>query len=766
MVFAAVEAADAALESKNFDDLFKNVDPSSIAMVVNYVISAAEYYIPSETVEILRRVFEVQLEHLPPSDALITALHINALDLAQRAIEKAVSSSDPAHLLQVSWILQRSGHYSLIPPSSSFSPHQIHEYFMEAVNRLELLDPKEPDSIYKSRLSESMYTTSTRATDRTGRRVDSAVINLANTYTNAFVHAGYGKDAIYKDTRDYLQWVSRHKTRGVTSAAAGLGLVNLWNPEEGMNLLDAVLGSTDPLAVAGGYLGIGVVNAGSPPTEDLPLHLLMDGLTGEKGPESQIMATLGVGIAYVNSNRHDIGELITTNMITGNVELSCISALSIGMIFVGSGDDSVAQLIMSTFLERLERDTDSIYDSTLSLMILGLALVYYNKEEAASEVLVMLESNMGNGEAQNDDKTAQSINENRKKLLQSAHILVSSLSQANSGNVVSIQQLLANISTAAAEEAVKEKEKEEKGEEKEAEKPPQPFRSDPNSLLQSLMSGGRGPQARPSGPTQKPSKPTLLFSPVAASVLGIALITGSEAIGHELGLRLFSTINQYAVLEAKRAVPAALAFMYWSQPKIQVVDALIRLSHDSDVNVACAGIISLGIVGQGTNSTRVAQNLRRLSEHYEKDSTRVLACRIAQGLLHTGKGLLDACPFTMESKVLSPRYIASCLPLLIGLMDSEGLFLHRMHVLLYCLAPALKSRAMVTVDREGKSVSMSARVGKAIDVTGLPGRPLKVTGFQTHDTPVVVPRGERADFGDESKKVYCEVLEGVVVVSE
>ena len=43
-----------------------------------------------------------------------------------------------------------------------------------------------------------------------------------------------------------------------------------------------------------------------------------------------------------------------------------------------------------------------------------------------------------------------------------------------------------------------------------------------------------------------------------------------------------------------------------SNPKIQVVDLLSKLAYDTDMEIALRAIICLGLVGAGTNNSRLA----------------------------------------------------------------------------------------------------------------------------------------------------------------
>ena len=83
-------------------------------------------------------------------------------------------------------------------------------------------------------------------------QVDSARANLASTFVNAFVNAGYGQDALI--TPEGNAWLYKNKDHGMMSAAASLGLVLLWNVEEGLTQIDKFLYSNEDHIRAGAAL--------------------------------------------------------------------------------------------------------------------------------------------------------------------------------------------------------------------------------------------------------------------------------------------------------------------------------------------------------------------------------------------------------------------------------------------------------------------------------------------------------------------------------
>lgn len=126
------------------------------------------------------------------------------------------------------------------------------------------------------------------------------------------------------------------------------------------------------------------------------------------------------------------------------------------------------------------------------------------------------------------------------------------------------------------------------------------------------------------------------------AVIGLGLVASSEEIGNEMALRSLNHILQYGDIGVKRAVPLSLAILNISNPKITVMDLLTKLSHDQDDELAFRSIIALGLIGAGTNNSRLAGILRQLASYYGGDNSlanHLYLVRIAQGLLHMGKGI-------------------------------------------------------------------------------------------------------------------------------
>lgn len=72
---------------------------------------------------------------------------------------------------------------------------------------MDVLEPKHPDQIFKAHLEE-------RKTNITAH-IDSAKVNLATTYVNAFVNAAYGKDLLMTQGDQKENWIYKNKEGGM-----------------------------------------------------------------------------------------------------------------------------------------------------------------------------------------------------------------------------------------------------------------------------------------------------------------------------------------------------------------------------------------------------------------------------------------------------------------------------------------------------------------------------------------------------------------------
>jgi 26S proteasome regulatory subunit N1 len=558
------------------------------------------------------------------------------------------------------------------------SGESLSKHFINLAKELDVLEPKLPEQIYKSHLEEK----------RSTAVLDSAKQNLASSFVNAFVNAGFCKDELM--TVNDSKWVYKNKDMGMMSTVGSLGALLLWGIDEGLTQIDKYQWSSDPHLKAGALLAFGLVTSGVKNECDPAWALLGEQLEAED-PLLRLSAVVGLGYAYAGSCREDLMENLTPTIVDTacTIECSAMAAVSLGLIFVSSCNDEVAQAILQTLIER-QAVEGALSGAWPHFFALGLGLLYLGQQDAVEATLAAL------------DAISHPVGKYAK-------LTVEGLAFANSGDVLHVQKML-HTCTEHLEES--------------------------ESFHQ------------------------------AAAVLGISLIAIGEEIGSEMAIRSLDHILQYGELPLRRAVPVALALLHLSNPKVTVIDTLSKLSHDADQDVALGAIISMGLIGAGTNNARLAGLLRQLAAYYAKDSSALFMVRIAQGLLYMGKGLLTINPLFSDRFLLDPIALGSLAVLAHSILNLKNTILGKSHYLLFNIVPAMRPRWLITVDEELKEIKVPVRVGAAVDTTGQAGRPKQITGFQTRTTPVLLNYMDRAEIATEEYLPATPILEDFVILKK
>ncbi len=596
---------------------------------------------------------------------------------------------------------------------------KLSEEFLKVAQDLDVMDPKTPEDIYKSHLAETGGFSRRRDAGNAG--VDSARANLASTYVNAFVNAGFGQDKVsrvcdvgetslqfffisthHNADRHFCinllpqlmtpdnEWLYKNKDHGMMAAAASLGLIQLWNVEEGLAQIDKFLYSSEEYVKAGAALAVGILSSGVRNDADPTVALLDEHINGD----SHIMkcaACTGLGIAYAGSAREDVMELllpIVEQESAGPATMLEVSlaGLALGMIFVGKCDDAAGGAIVQRLMEASDEELDH---SHAKFLCIGLGLLFLGKMEKAEAMIEAL-------------KTIE------HKISKFAAIVLETFAYAGSGNVLRVQEMLHQCAEHLEEDAAHQ----------------------------------------------------------MAAVIGIGLITMGEPVGAEMALRSFEHLLHYCELPVKRAVPLALGVLNISNPEFSVIDQLSRMSHDPDTEISQNAILVMGLTSAGTNNSRVAGLLRQLSEFYSKEAGHVFCVRIAQAMLHMGKGLMTLNPMHSDRMITSGPALGGVITLIYSCLDLKSTLLDKTHYLLYYLTCAMNPRMLITVNEDLSWRPVTVRVGQAVDTVGQAGKPKTITGFQTHTTPVLISAKERAELGTEEVLSVSSVLEGIIILKD
>lgn len=675
------EACDLLIEVSRLGDVVPRCNEKTYPRVCLYLSSCAQYVPSPDDAEILSVAITVFRNFEQYSGAMRLALKLDNLELCSEIL---ASCKDEAMRKQLGFQIARHTAAFQTPEGAEaledvLASTALSESFLTLARDLDVMEPKTPDDIYSK-------ATTGRAGNLPSSSVDSARKNLASTFVNAFVNAGFGTDK--QVTTDGNNWIFKNKDHAMTSATASLGMIHMWDVDTGLSQIDRYTYSKEDQVKAGALLGIGVVNAGVKNDCDPALGLLSE-YVDQANPTLRVSAILGLGIAYAGAARDEINEMLTPIVEDSTIGVRIVgyAALSLGLVYVGTCDADIAQSIMTTLMER---PAEQLTDSHTRFLSLGLGLLFLGKGDAAEVTLEALKTIEG-------------------PVGKYAQLTVESCAFAGTGNVLKIQSMLHVISEVHDDEDA--------------------------------------------DMTHK-----------AVAVLGLALVAAGEDIGSEMVLRSFDHLLQYGDIETRRAVPLALGYLSASNPKIGVMDTLSKLTHDGDPEVAHGAILGLGMIGAGTNNSRIAALLRTLSTYYQKDVNQLFLVRIAQGLLYMGKGTMSLSPFHSDRLLMSPTGVAGLLTVLHAALDFKQTILAKSHFILYTLAVSMWPRMVMTFDEDLKPLPVSVRVGQAVDTVGQAGRPKTITGFQTNNTPVLLSYGDRAELATEEYIALAHVLEGFVVL--
>lgn len=707
---AEADACDLLMEIEQIDLIADQTEKDTYQRVCLYMLSCVPYVAEPEDSILIKTALKIYQKFNQDVLALRCAIQLNDMDLIQSVFYNCGDNlirKQLAFLLsrqQIYWELDESRVQDADEIKEIMNNSRLSQNFLNLARELDIMEAKVPEDIYKSHLETSRSYQS---------QVDSARQNLAASFVNGFVNAAFGKDKLMSDDKEANVWIHKNKEHGIMSTTATLGLLSLWDVENGLTQIDKYLYSDEDYVKAGALLACGIVNAGVQNECDPALALLSD-YVNHKNNSIRIASILGLGIAYAGKNRQDvvalIGNVLSDSSSPSNMEVIGVAALSLGLIGVGSANGEITSTLMQTLLERSEQELKETFAKFIALAI---GLVYLGKGE---QVDVILES-------------LKAIPEPLQSL---ANILVDVCAYAGSGNVLKVQQLLSICSEhiEIGNETSKQDEKEKKE---------------------------KKDESAPVGSSNMHQ---------AVAVLGISLIGMNEEIGAEMTLRTFGHLLHYGDPVIKRAVPLALGLISLSNPKLNILDTLSKFSHDSDAEVAHNSIFAMGLVGAGTNNARLAAMLRQLAMYHAKDQNNLFMVRLAQGLTHMGKGTMTISPYHSHRFLLNRVSVAGLLAVLVSFLDVKNVILAKSHYMLFNLALAMQPRMLITFDEELKPLPITVRVGQAVDVVGQAGKPKTITGFQTHTTPVLLAYGERAELATDEFISLTPVLEGFAILKK
>eukprot|EP00258_Populus_trichocarpa_P032587 XP_024448606.1 26S proteasome non-ATPase regulatory subunit 2 homolog A-like [Populus trichocarpa] len=424
---AEPEAVDLLMEVEDLNILSKYVDKTNFKRTCLYLTSAAKYLPGPDDLVVLKIAYEIYIKFTEYASALQIALFLNDLQYIKQVY---TSCDDVQQKKQFSYILARHGTaFELDDDIASddidrevleeiINNTKLSEGYLTLARDIEVMEPKSPEDIYKAHLLDGRASA--------GSSVDSAKQNLAATFVNAFVNAGFGQDKLMTPPTDSSSggsgnWLFKNKEHGKTSAAASLGMILMWDVDSGLAQLDKYFHSNDNHVISGALLGVGIVNCGIRNDCD-PALALLDDFVDKEEPSIRIGAIMGLGIAYAGTQNEQICRKLSLVLNDAKAPLDVIAfaAISLGLVCVGSCNEVVAHAIILSLMERSKSD---LQDPLTRFLPLGLGLLYLGKQESV-------------------EATAEVSKTFDEKIRKYCYMTLLSCAYAGTGNVLKVQNLL------------------------------------------------------------------------------------------------------------------------------------------------------------------------------------------------------------------------------------------------------------------------------------------------------------------------------------
>ena len=249
-------------------------------------------------------------------------------------------------------------------------------------------------------------------------------------------------------------------------------------------------------------------------------------------------------------------------------------------------------------------------------------------------------------------------------------------------------------------------------------------------------------------------------------------------LGDSIAMQLVERIATSSLLldspHLKSIVPLCLALLYASNPRPEVVDILERSINSGECSVNA--IVSLGIVGAGTCSSRILTILDSNFSSVYKDPRASAALIYARGLVNLGKGLFTLSPLAYNKQIIMPRSFVALISTLFIFLESAGSIKDHSY-LLYMVVGAVHPRYVhvdVTDPEEPTSQSatdqspeteLTVRIGQPVETVGLAGKPSRISATVVHTLPAILNEREMAESDIPLCTAYVEdivVLRGAV----
>ncbi|KAF8206006.1 hypothetical protein K438DRAFT_1817694 [Mycena galopus ATCC 62051] len=219
---AEPDAVDLLEEPEIVDEIAQLVDDNMYNRMCQYMIRCVNLLPPPDDISFLRTAHKIYVQHCKFPEALTLAIRLGDPELIR---EDFNAPGNPLMKRQFTFLAraQTPIEWLWTPSENPDKEINIEEEFPEDLREclsnthmsthfrdfgeeLGVTDPKSLEDVYKAHLENTR--------PNTLANVDSAHGNLAGTFVNVFVNAGFGNDKLMVEAEEGNSWVYRNKEHG------------------------------------------------------------------------------------------------------------------------------------------------------------------------------------------------------------------------------------------------------------------------------------------------------------------------------------------------------------------------------------------------------------------------------------------------------------------------------------------------------------------------------------------------------------------------
>ncbi|KRX97171.1 26S proteasome non-ATPase regulatory subunit 2, partial [Trichinella pseudospiralis] len=334
------EACDFLMEIEQLHLLEEFCDADVHSRVCLYLTSCVPFVPDPDNIEFMECAMRLYLKFDKQVLAMRCAIVLNKIEKVK---EIFLDCKDILVQKQLAFLLARHQIFLDLPDDlphvndlkELMSNSNMSQYFLALARELDIMEPKVPEDIYKSNVSEHT---------------------------------------------------------GMVSAAASQGLIYRWDVDNGLTNIDKFMYSADDNIRAGSLLAVGIVSCGVHHECDPAQALLLEFLQSDKHI-LRVCSTLGIGLAYANSKLESVHTTILPQLREAlkvpktPAEVTGMIGLAMGFVLVGSGDPDAAAIL---FQHLIEQGDNLIKEHDYRNVLLGIALIFLGRQEQAEPVVEML----------------------------------------------------------------------------------------------------------------------------------------------------------------------------------------------------------------------------------------------------------------------------------------------------------------------------------------------------------------------------------------